>query len=180
MLALRLGPQTSTLMIIHLWYSAMIPATMNKILETNVLPLIEDVYAKIKDKPASSIQAKNFGLSHGTLRVVLKKEQWCQLVSFFQVPEGLTREAANAVRRLITLNPSRVDHLDRALYRLSPGKRTGTVKFRTDGILLPFGCSTEMFDTPNPYVGFCLQSFLECLLYSHLLARSTRMPTSGL
>ncbi|KAI2101330.1 hypothetical protein LOZ33_001859 [Ophidiomyces ophidiicola] len=46
--------------------------------------------------------------------------------------------------------PSREDYVHRALCMQPPSWRLPKVKFRTDGILLPFGSPREEFDTPNP------------------------------
>ena len=88
--ALQLDPGVNVPIMIHLWYSALIPAIMLETLQKEVLPYIKDVCAKIKDKLATSLQEKTFKLSNGSLHLLLKKEQWFQLASFFKVPKGLT------------------------------------------------------------------------------------------
>ncbi|KAF2281297.1 uncharacterized protein EI97DRAFT_25631 [Westerdykella ornata] len=150
LLALRLDPEASAPMMIHLWYSALIPAIMLDTLQREILPYIENVCAKVNDKPAHSLQAKTFKFPMGSLRLLLKKEQWFRLASFFKVPDGLTCHSATTLRRQTTLNPDRKDNLDRILYSWPPGQRLGCMKFRAEGILLPFGSSTQEFDTPNP------------------------------
>jgi hypothetical protein len=150
--ALHFEPEASASIMIHIWYSALIPAIMLKTLQKEILPSIEDVCAKIKDKLACSIQAKTFKLPHGSLRLLLKKEQWSQLASFFQVPEGLTCQSATALRVQTTLDANKRDFLDIYMFAWPPGQRVGRWNFRKEGILLPFGCSTKEFDTPNPYV----------------------------
>jgi hypothetical protein len=111
--ALHFEPGAGAPIMIHLWYSAFIPAIMLETLRREVLPYIQDVCAKIKDKSAKLLQAKTFELPNGSLRLLLKKEQWFQLASFFKVPEGLTRETATMLRRQTTLNAYRIDYLDR-------------------------------------------------------------------
>ncbi|KAF7958784.1 hypothetical protein EAE96_002317 [Botrytis aclada] len=49
-----------------------------------------------------------------------------------------------------TLSPSRRDNLEREFYIRPPAWRVCATKFRTDGILLPFGHSRKDFDKPNP------------------------------
>ncbi|KAH7111343.1 hypothetical protein B0J11DRAFT_412301, partial [Dendryphion nanum] len=44
----------------------------------------------------------------------------------------------------------RIDHIDRNIYKMSPGRRAGAIDFRKHGILLPFGASRKDFTTPNP------------------------------
>lgn len=71
---------------------------------------------------------------------------------FFRVPRAFTAEDAQRVRKAVMLAPERVDYLHRALNNQRPNMRMAMLKFREDGILLPYGCSRRGFDTPNPYV----------------------------
>jgi hypothetical protein len=177
--ALHFDPGAGAPIMIHLWYSALIPAIMLETLQREILPYIQDVCAKIKDKSAKSLQAKTFKLSNGSLRLLLKKEQWFQLASFFKVPEGLTRETATILRRQTSLNSYRIDHLDRALYTKPPGQRIGCHKFRAEGILLPFECSAEEFNTPNPY-DVKLVSHTACAnTWQDLFPRTGRVASDG-
>lgn len=54
------------------------------------------------------------------------------------------------VRRATTLALERKNYVDRGLFNLPPAWRVGMMKFRKDGILLPFGVPRDDFDTPNP------------------------------
>ncbi|RAL62446.1 hypothetical protein DID88_005012 [Monilinia fructigena] len=49
-----------------------------------------------------------------------------------------------------TFSPLRRDYIDRAFYTRPPAWRVCATKFRTDGILLPFGQSRKDFNMPNP------------------------------
>jgi hypothetical protein len=111
---------------------------------------IIEVCEKIKGKPSTSLQAKTFSFGKRSLRLVLKKHQWDELKDYFNVPQGLTQEDAQAIRRRVMLAPERVDYLHRALCNQPSPIRVATVTFREDGILLPYGASREKFDTPNP------------------------------
>jgi hypothetical protein len=51
-----------------------------------------------------------------------------------------------------TITQARVDHIDRSLYKMPPGRRAGAIDFRRHGVLLPFGGSRKDFAVPNPYV----------------------------
>jgi hypothetical protein len=137
-------------MIIHIWYSALLPLEMLQALQSDILPLIEDTCNKIANKARTSLQAKTFTIRGRRLRLVLKKEEWTRLVTFFQVPEGLSADSAQAIRRRITLAPSRIDYRERAMLHWPPALRVGETYFRESGILLPYGCSVAAFDTPNP------------------------------
>lgn len=152
LVALNFEPKDAAPMILHLWYSALIPSPMLKSLQEKIAPRIQDVCTKIKGKSEDSFQAKTW--THGTssLRIVLKKSQWQTLLRYLQVPEDLSADEAQNLRRATSLAPERIDYLHCGLFTLSPTRRVGMMKFRTDGILLPFGASRKGFDTPNPYV----------------------------
>ena len=148
--ALSLEPDEAVPIMIHVWYSALLPHVIIDALWHVVLGRIVEVCEKIKDKPSISVQAKTFSFGKRSLRLVLKKHQWDELKDYFNVPRGLTEEGAQAIRRSVMLASERIDYLHRALCNQPPPIRVATVTFREDGILLPHGASREKFDTPNP------------------------------
>jgi hypothetical protein len=150
LIALSLEPNEAVAIMIHVWYSALLPRVMIDTLHRLVLGRISDVCEKIKDKPSTSIQAKTFYFGRRSLRLVLKKQQWDELKEYCNVPQDLTKDDAQAIRRRIMLAPERVDYLHRALCNQPSQFRVATVTFRKDGILLPHGTSRQEFDTPNP------------------------------
>ncbi|RAQ98724.1 mynd finger family protein [Stemphylium lycopersici] len=150
LIALQFESDVAVPMIIHLWYSALLPSYMMQAIQTSILPMVKNVCQKIKTKPGGTLQAKTFEVGGRKLRITLKKEEWACLAKFCQVPEGLTAEAAQRIRHSITLAPERVDYRDRALLNMPAGVRQGEMYFRHTGVLLPYGCSTRDFDTPNP------------------------------
>lgn len=150
MIALRFPPKAAVPMIIHLWYSALLPAVMVDTIQSDILPLIRDVCSKIENKLQNSLQAKTFNFDGRKLRMVLKKQEWDQLVKFCQVPPGMTASEAQIIRRRIMLAPERIDYQDKVMFELTKAGRQGETYFREKGILLPYGCSTKDFDTPNP------------------------------
>lgn len=150
LVALTLEPDEAAAIMIHLWYSALLPHVMIDTLGYVALGRIFEVCEKIKEKPSTSLQAKTFPFGNRSLRLVLKKHQWDELKDYFNVPLGLTQENAQAIRRRVMLAPERVDFLHRALCNQPSSIRVATVTFREDGILLPHGASRESFDTPNP------------------------------
>ncbi|KAH7085694.1 hypothetical protein BKA63DRAFT_575003 [Paraphoma chrysanthemicola] len=151
LVALVFEAETAVPIIIHLWYSALLPRAMLEALQSTILPMIEDVCEKIKHKDSDdTLQAKTFKIKDRSLRVVLKKEEWTELAKCLQVPSGLTFEQASDMRRGVTLAPGRVDYHDRARLEWSPAVRQGEMHFRSTGILLPYGCSLDAYDTPNP------------------------------
>jgi hypothetical protein len=138
--------------MIHLWYSALIPACMLQSLQAEILPLIDDVCNKIKNKAVDVIQVKTFKLNGDFLRVALRKEGWSRLAGLFRVRSGLTCEEATAIHQRNTLAQEGEDYVDRSLLSLSPTQREVVMHFRRTGLLIPFGCSQQKFDTPNSYV----------------------------
>ncbi len=137
-------------MMLHIWYSTLVPAQMLRYLRDNILPLIQEMCDKIQAKQAQSSLSKTW--THGTqsLRLVLTKEQWAHLLLYFEVLDGLSAAQAQVIRASTTLAPERKDYLERALLTQPPVWCICTMKFRKDGILLPFGSSRRELDTPNP------------------------------
>lgn len=137
--------------ILHFWYSALIrPIDLERI--QSLRPLIEDVCNKISGRAAESLQAKTFTFGPSSLRIVLKKESWAALLTYFHVPTGLTTEQAYRVRMAVTSAPERVDFRHRQLVVQQLEHRICKERFREDGILLPFSYSREDFTIPDPYV----------------------------
>ncbi|EXK76747.1 hypothetical protein FOQG_18522 [Fusarium oxysporum f. sp. raphani 54005] len=134
----------------HIWYSALIRKLDLDILNQRVRPLIEKVCDKIRDKPANSVLGKTWTFGQRSLRLVLEKSSWDRLLSFIEIPGGLTAEKANEIRTAVTLAESRVDYRDRFFLFLPSSHRVARYRFRQDGLLLPFGASRNEFQQPNP------------------------------
>jgi hypothetical protein len=150
LVAFNFDTEVAVPMMIHIWYSAALPRSMVDALQSTILVLIEDVCNKIKDKPSGSIHAKTFVSKCSKLRVVLKKEEWLELAKHLTVPKILTLAESQELRRRITLAPERIDYRDRDMLLRSGALREVDYRFRSEGILLPYGCSMDAFDTPNP------------------------------
>jgi hypothetical protein len=148
--AFNFEPDVAATIMLHIWYSALIPAQTLNLLHAKVLPLIQEVCAKVQDKSPDSLQSKTWTNGTRSLRVVLQKRLWARLPAYLQVPDGLSANQAQSIMRSTTLAPERTDYLERALYSRPPSSRVCTVKFREDGLLLPFGSHRDEFDTPNP------------------------------
>ncbi|KAF5564049.1 hypothetical protein FPANT_14199, partial [Fusarium pseudoanthophilum] len=136
--------------MIHIWYSASIRKSHSDILKQRVRPLIETVCDKIKGKPANKILGKTWTFGKRSLRLVLQKSAWDKLLSFTDVPKGLTLTKANEVRRSVTLAESRVDYRERHFLFLVPPLRVAKRRYREDGLLLSFGAQRSDFCEPNP------------------------------
>ena len=148
--ALSLEPDEAVPIMIHLWYSALLPEVMIETLWHVVLGPIVETCEKIKDKPSNSLQAKTFSFGKKSLRLVLKKHRWEELKDYVSPPPGLTEVEAQTIRRDVMLASERIDYLHRALCNEPAPFRVATVTFREDGILLPHGASREKFVIPNP------------------------------
>lgn len=150
LVALQFEPETATPIMLHLWYSAMLPRGIVEALQKGILPCIRDVCNKTKTKPDNSLQAKTFVHGKGSIRLVLKKSEWFAFAKMLEPNEELTAPMAQTIRRKIT--QARIDHIDRSLCKMPPGRRAGASDYRQHGILLPFGASRKEFIVPNPYV----------------------------
>lgn len=150
LVSLHYEPAEATPILIHIWYSALIPEQILRSLCDNILPLIEDVCAKVESLEDNTRIGRTWKFGSKSLHLVLTKEQWCRLRQFFKVPEGLSVGEAQRIRKSTVLAPHRKDYLERSLYQKKPGWRVCAMKFREYGILLPFGASQKNFDTPNP------------------------------
>lgn len=147
---LHYGPEKAVPFVLHLWYSALVPEELYEAVQRDILPFIKDVCNKIQSKPADSLQSKTWTFGTRSLRLVLQKKNWDLLPSFFRIPHGFTAEIALATRKETMMAPHRIDYLYRAQYHRPAAWRVSFLKFREDGMLLPFGTPRELFNTPNP------------------------------
>ncbi|KAI9651810.1 MAG: hypothetical protein M1829_002440 [Trizodia sp. TS-e1964] len=147
---LHYEPDEATNMMLHIWYSALIPQRIFISLQNQILPLIQDVCAKICKKPPMSLQSKTWTYGSRSLKLVLQKAIWDCLPSYLEIPNGLSAIKVQKVMVSTTLAPERIDYLERAFYKRPPHWRICNAKFRKDGILLPLGSSRKDFNTPNP------------------------------
>ncbi|KAH7182258.1 uncharacterized protein B0J16DRAFT_356302 [Fusarium flagelliforme] len=136
--------------IIHVWYSAFIRESNLKLLTLQGRPLIEGVCHKIRDKPTNAILGKSWKFGQSSFRLVLEKVSWDKLLTFLEVPGGLTVDRANQLRTAVTLVESRVDYRDRSFHFLPSSHRVAIYRFRQDSLLLTFGVSRNGFRHPNP------------------------------
>ncbi|TVY43017.1 hypothetical protein LOCC1_G004360 [Lachnellula occidentalis] len=148
--ALHFGREDAVPKILHLWYSALITEEIYRALRDNILPLIQEVCSKIREKPLASLQAKTWKYGTRSVRLVLQKQQWDRLPAYLEVPSGLSAAQAHEIRLATMLAPERRDYIDRAMFTRPPAMRVCMTKFRQDGILLPFGSPRIKFNTPNP------------------------------
>ncbi|KAE9989480.1 hypothetical protein EG327_002636 [Venturia inaequalis] len=150
LVALIYDPEEAAETMLHLWYSALIPKAMLQTLRSKVLPLVQSVSNKTKDKSPEALVSKKWTFGSSSLRLVLQKHYWDVLLQYFENRDYLPTDDAKRARTATTLAPNAKDYIERHLYTLNRMSRRGHMKFRTDGLLLPFGSSIQEFDTPNP------------------------------
>lgn len=135
--------------IIHIWYSASIRLQDARLLTELICPMIEEVCVKIADRAAGSLQAKTWIVGRSSLRLVLKKELWTSLLSYFRLPPGLTHQKAYDKRVAVTKAEPQAE-IYRDFCVLQPEHRVCREKYRETGIMLPFGHSRDEYTVPNP------------------------------
>lgn len=153
LVALRFPPAEAASLMLHVWYSVLLPARMFALLRNYIAPIVEDVCSKIRQQPEDWLHSKTWVPGSSSLRLVLQKRQWDGILQYLRIPDRLTADKAQQARRATMLAPDRnfwKDYVDHVLFNLPPAWRVGMMKFLKDGILLPFGSSREDFDTPNP------------------------------
>ncbi|KAL5347467.1 hypothetical protein ACLOAV_007779 [Pseudogymnoascus australis] len=136
--------------IIHIWYSALIRKSDLDILQQRIRPLIESICKKIENKTPTSLLGQTWTFGQRSLRLVLEKSSWDNLLCYMDIPAGLTMELANQIRTAVTLAESRKDYRDRNLLFQTPSRRIAKDRYWGDGLLLPFGSPRLDFQEPNP------------------------------
>lgn len=136
--------------VLHVWYSAQIEKSHIELLGTAVRPLSEDMCQKIAKKPEDKLLAKTWSWGSKSIRLVLSKKTWEATLSYLSLPTGLSAQRARDLRLAVTLAPQRKDHVDRHLFTQTPTQRVCFMKYRRDGMLLPFGNHRKSYNIPNP------------------------------
>jgi hypothetical protein len=144
-------PDMAADLIIHLWYSSLLTESHMEILQTVILPIIQRCCDDMASKPGWGLLSRKWTLPSGdSLNIAFCKDDWMRMLDYLRVPEGLTRRRADEIRKRVTLQPLRRDYQETLLSAMKPGERVARDKFLNDGLLLPFGASTEGFTVPNP------------------------------
>ncbi|KAM0438690.1 hypothetical protein ACHAPT_001446 [Fusarium lateritium] len=119
-------------------------------LYAEVRPMLEEVCISLEDEPLEHVHSKTFAFGPSRLNIVLPKKSWLALLNYLKLPVDLTAERAREARTAVTLPDEHKDYKEQSYLALSPSQRLCAERFRSDGILLPFGASRKAFDTPNP------------------------------
>ena len=117
--------------------------------QDNVLLLIQNVCNKIRMKPIKSLLFKTWTYDTRSLRLILTKEQWDNLLFYFEVFNDLSMTHAQVVRASTTLASKKKNYVERALFIQSSAWRVCIMKFRENEILLSFESFRKEFDTFN-------------------------------
>ncbi|KAG8525730.1 uncharacterized protein KY384_000490 [Bacidia gigantensis] len=135
-------------MMLHLWYSARIPAKLANILREDITPLVATVVQKIQSRDETTVQAKTWLKGTVSLRVCLLKHQWEFILK--TLTTELTLVGSESNRKAVVLHDTRIDYRERHDLNLSPPLRSCAHKLRVTGVLLPFGSCDQRFNMPNP------------------------------
>ncbi|KAI9372814.1 hypothetical protein BJX61DRAFT_542323 [Aspergillus egyptiacus] len=145
-------PDEAAECMIHFWYSALLRKSDMDILQNRIRPRVQEACKPIvrADKHSTDIFETTMTFGQRSIKISMCKRGWLFVLAVLKTPGGITAEEAGNLRRAITLSTRRKDHLDRYLYFLPPAHRLAHLKFRDDGILLPFGASRDEFCILNP------------------------------
>lgn len=135
--------------MIHVWYSAMLTKEHIELLH-ELHGMISEVCDNIKGGPSGASHGKTWAFGRGSLRLALTKEAWSSLLSYFDNTRKVSSKQAQELRTRVTMAKERKDHRERSLIRFPAARRICALRFREDGVLLPFGHSRHPFDQPNP------------------------------
>ncbi|KAE8361677.1 hypothetical protein BDV27DRAFT_26211 [Aspergillus caelatus] len=149
LVSFNLPPDIASEAILHLWYSAFLPEPLLQSIRRAVCPTIRDFLAA-KPVQAAGLLQKTWSCGSSTLAATLTRAEWDRVLSYLPEVPDISYDKAVTLHKSVTLAHSRRDYRDRALFPLHPSWRLSVWKFRSDGILLPFGVSREDFRVPNP------------------------------
>jgi hypothetical protein len=138
--------------LIHVWYSAFITQTLHSSLQKRIGALLRNSCTHTTQVLQGSTTRKTWSFSRDkTLSITLRADQWPQIERFLEVPTGLTRESAQKIRAAVMMSPERADYRDRWYYKDAyPSMHLAKRRFKSDGLLLPFGHPRGEFNVPNP------------------------------
>ncbi|CEL00665.1 hypothetical protein ASPCAL00263 [Aspergillus calidoustus] len=149
LVALNFPPNEASVLMLHLWYSAFLPKDLLQSVQTKIVPLLQGLLTLEREEP-TSISRRTFSFHGVTLTAFLPGSFWEKILSDFARCFSTPFSEAAALRQSVTMAAHRQDYVDRALFRLPPPWRLAHMRFREDGLLLPFGASRDEFNIPNP------------------------------
>jgi hypothetical protein len=176
-IAFNFPPNEACVIMVHLWYSAFLPKDLLQAVQSKIVPPLQELLNFTQEEPTKLLK-KTFSYHNVTLTATLSRSAWEKILSNFKCSSSVSFSEASALRRSVTMAEHRQDYVDRALFRLPPPWRLAHMRFREDGVLLPFGAARDEFNTPNPYVSFSEknQEFQFLIIYSTLFQDTELWP----
>ncbi|KAF7549131.1 hypothetical protein G7Z17_g6612 [Cylindrodendrum hubeiense] len=147
-------PMTNAETVVHLWYSAMLPSTMFRHMEIVAAePLLAAMNDLEKLYDAGNISTENafpITMPRGGKSVVIdiNRAQWSQIIQYLKRSKDISIANVSIVRAFDCKKYS--EPLPQVIKRMTPVRATGMMRWRSDGLLLPYGHPREEFDTLNP------------------------------
>jgi hypothetical protein len=138
--------------LIHLWYSAFVPSTLVNSLKDQVGSLLQDSLTHTIEATYDGMIRKTWTFSRSrVLAITLPKDRWPLVAEYLEVPAGLTEQSARKIRAAVVTSLERADYRDRWYFKdATPSMRLAKRRFRSDGLMLPFGHPRTRFNVPNP------------------------------
>jgi hypothetical protein len=131
--------------IIHLWYSVSIPATLQRRLQTRILPVIRHLRESMRLGLRGCIGRQNH-----VLILDLTPEVWDQLEQCCDQPR-MSQSKAKRLRNRCLRAPGEIDLHEQDFYMAAIAHaRVAKLKFVKEGVLLPFGDKGFENGIPNP------------------------------
>ncbi|KAI1139367.1 hypothetical protein F5Y05DRAFT_424995 [Hypoxylon sp. FL0543] len=147
------NPEVAAEYVLHVWYSVLLTKPCHSMLQDKIKPVVKAVCDKIAQKPSSTLQSKIWTFGDSSLRLILTRDNWFSLLSYFDLPQDLTADSALLVRSKVMADSKKVNRFEEALCSKPGGpERVAAAKFRSDGILLPYGQRRDEFTVPNPTI----------------------------
>jgi hypothetical protein len=150
LVAMEFEPEETVPVMIHSWYSVLMPKSLVEKIAKVLWPLIHCALDKDSNDPEPSIVHKAARNEKVEMHLKLKRKEWKVLSAFIHVPDELTRQHAEEIRRSAVKDPLRVDHADIRYYSVRPSVHEAITQYREDGLLLPYGGPRGAFDSSNP------------------------------
>ena len=150
LVALQYPPEVARDIILHIWYSAFITPDMLSKVQDAVLFVVNNIQKLMQDQRNDQETVSHF--TYGTRKIDFFMEygRWKALAACIKGYHGLNFMGATKARQTVLGDESVKDPFEFRLH-VQPGAwRVATMKFRNDGMLLPFGASRDGFTVPNP------------------------------
>jgi hypothetical protein len=140
-------------LIVHLWYSASLPAPMWRVATETVIPLIKDFVNEIKEKPDSAPFTKLWTFGISSLRLTMERKKWEILLDMVDPKSPPILALREQSRKAAMRGPGSQywqDKYQQSLFRLPRFSRLVEMRYIETGVLMPFGSTSTRFDTTNP------------------------------